>query len=143
MRFWDTSAIVPLLIDEPPTDAARELVAADPVVVVWWGTYVEASSAISRRQREGSATPEVAAAATAQLDVLQAAWSVVEPSDEVARLACRMLRLHPLRAADSLQLAAAMVAANGDPKSLEMVCLDQRIRQAAALEGFPLLPATA
>jgi predicted nucleic acid-binding protein len=50
-----------------------------------------------------------------------------------------MLRVHPLRAADALQLAAATVAAEHDPSSLELVCLDQRLSEAAGKEGFPLV----
>jgi len=46
---------------------------------------------------------------------------------------------HPLRAADALQLSAAIVAADGDPSSLELVTLDRRLAEAAMLEGFPVL----
>ena len=48
---------------------------------------------------------------------------------------------HPLRTADALQLGAALVAADGDPQSLELVTLDRRLADAARREGFPVLGA--
>jgi hypothetical protein len=49
------------------------------------------------------------------------------------------LRVHPLRAADALQLAAAYIAAERRPSSLELVILDDRLAAAARREGFVLL----
>lgn len=69
-----------------------------------------------------------------------ASWTEVEPSEAVREQAARVLRLHPLRAADSLQLAAAMVWCQGDPSHGEFVCLDHRLRDAARREGFVILP---
>jgi hypothetical protein len=45
-----------------------------------------------------------------------------------------------LRAADALQLAAALVWCQGDPLQHGFVCLDQRLREAARREGFTALP---
>ena len=63
-------------------------------------------------------------------------WSEVLATDAVRGTALRMLRVHPLRAADSLQLAAAFVAAEHDPASLDFVSLDDRLIEAASREGF-------
>ncbi len=52
----------------------------------------------------------------------------------------RLLRLHPLRAADALQLAAAIIACEHQPESLPLVTLDQRLAEAARREGFAVLP---
>jgi hypothetical protein len=57
--------------------------------------------------------------------------SEVTPGDPVRGTANRLPRAHALRAADSLQLAAAVVAADGEPVALEFVCLDERLRAAA------------
>ena len=74
------------------------------------------------------------------LRALMASWTEVEPSEAVREQAARVLRLHPLRAADSLQLAAAMVWCQGDPSHREFVCLDHRLRNAVHREGFVILP---
>jgi len=60
----------------------------------------------------------------------------IEPVDVVLETARRLLRVHPLRAADSFQLAAAFLAAEGRPSTLEFVCLDDRLVIAAQREGF-------
>jgi hypothetical protein len=49
------------------------------------------------------------------------------------------LRVHPLRAADALQLAAAFIAAERRPSSLELVTLDDRLAVAARKEGFAVI----
>lgn len=140
MKFWDASAIVPLILTEARRETLLELLQADPAMVVWWGTPVECGSAIARRERDGGLGVAEATGALSRLRTLARSWSEVVASDSVRSNALRLLRTHPLRAADSLQLAAAIVAAEGDPASLQFVCLDERLREAADREGFPTLP---
>ncbi len=74
------------------------------------------------------------------LDILRGAWSEVLPSENLRRRAERLLAVHPLRAADALQLAAALLWARGATNEHAFVCFDERLRQAAVREGFSLLP---
>lgn len=134
MIFWDSSAVVPLLVDESPRDALLELLRRDSGMIVWWGTPVECASAIARREREGALG--AANQAVERLRAMAGEWHEVLATDTVRSAALRMLRVHPLRAADSLQLAAAFVAAEHDPPSLEFVSLDDRLVEAADREGF-------
>ena len=60
----------------------------------------------------------------------------IRPSERVRQRALRLLRVHPLRAADALQLAAALVAASEEPADLELVSSDARLSAAARQEGF-------
>jgi hypothetical protein len=136
MRFWDASAVVPLLVGEPLRDRAIALLQEDEEMLAWWGTPVEIASALSRRERERSLTPDEVAAALSVVKELQDGWHEIVPSPAVRLTAQRMLRMHPLRAADSLQLAAALIAADHAPASLEFVCFDDRLASAAAREGF-------
>jgi uncharacterized protein len=138
MRFWDASAVVPLLFAEPERQALLGALERDPEMLVWWGTPVECASAIARREREGVLELAQATAALDRLRSLATAWHEVLPSDAVRNVAQRLLRVHPLRAADSLQLAAAVVAAEGEATSLEFISLDERLSAAAAREGFVL-----
>lgn len=138
MRFWDASAIVPLLAEEPATTAVQRLYGEQPAIV-WWATPVECASAIARLERDGSLTAAQATDAFARLDALRVSWIEIEAGDEVREVARRMLRVHPLRAADALQLAAAWLGAERRPASLPLVALDDRLRAAAAREGFPLV----
>jgi len=136
MTFWDSSALVPLLAAEPSTPAVQAHYLRDPEVVVWWGSPVECASAIARLERDGSLAPADASESFSRLDALAPSWMEIEPSDEVREAARRFLRVHPLRAADALQLAAAFVAAERRPSTLAFVTLDERLRAAAGKEGF-------
>ncbi|MGH9314479.1 MAG: type II toxin-antitoxin system VapC family toxin [Vicinamibacterales bacterium] len=138
MKFWDSSAIVPLLAEEPKTAGARELYLSDAEVVVWWATPVECASALARLERDGGLEPKDVGAALRRLDALARSWIEVEPHDELRETARRFLRVHPLRAADALQLAAAYLAAERRPPTLTMVTIDDRLQEAAAKEGFVL-----
>ena len=139
MRFWDASAIVPLLMVEASTRQMQALAVNDPAMLVWWGTEVECASAIARLDRDDRLEEPAVAQAFDRLKQLAAGWHEVEPSDAVREAAVRVLRVHPLRAADALQLAAAFVAAERRPASLEIVTLDDRLGAAARKEGFALV----
>ena len=138
MRFWDASAIVPLLVTEASTRHLQALAAKDPAMLVWWGTEVECASAIARLERDGTLAEAAVTRAFERLKQFAAGWHEIDPSDAVREAAVRFLRVHPLRAPDSLQLAAAFVAAERRPASLELVTLDDRLGAAARKEGFAL-----
>ena len=141
MRFWDASAVVPLLVDHTTTPAVFALQREDPEAAVWWGTRVECVSAIVRRVRTGELPKSREAQALTDLrDFVETAVEV-EPTDDVRDRAVRLLETHPLRAADALQLAAALVWARERTAGVGFVCLDDRLRQAAAREGYAVLPA--
>lgn len=139
MKFWDASAIVPLLMHEGSTARLQALAAKDPVMLVWWGTHGECASALARLERDASLDQAAATGAFARLALLSQGWHEVDPSDAVREAAVRFLRVHPLRAADALQLAAAFVAAESRPPSLELITLDERLAAAARKEGFALI----
>ena len=141
MKFWDASAIVPLLMVEATTRTLQGIAAADTAMLVWWATQVECASAIARLERDGALEPSAAIEAFSRLTHLADGWHEVDPSDGVREAAIRFLRVHPLRPADALQLAAAFVAAEQRPSSLEVVTLDDRMASAARKEGF-LMAAT-
>ncbi|MGH7700610.1 MAG: type II toxin-antitoxin system VapC family toxin [Gemmatimonadales bacterium] len=138
MRFWDSSALVPLVLVDQSRDELLALLEQDPAILAWWGTRVECTAAVARREREGALTVADAGAALERLRALAAQWQEILPADVVRRGAERLLRVHPLRSADSLQLAAAIVAAEHEPATLEFVSLDERLNEAAGREEFPV-----
>jgi predicted nucleic acid-binding protein len=139
VKFWDSSAVVALLVGEAGQKFAQREFEQDPAMVVWWGTRVECVSALVRRERDRSTDPASSRTALAQLGKLGEQWHEVLPTTVLRNTAERILRVHALRAADALQLAAAITAAVDDPASLEFVSLDERLKDAAAREGFPVL----
>jgi predicted nucleic acid-binding protein len=141
MKFWDTSAILPLLVQEPRTDAMVALMGDDPAAAVWWLVPVECWSALARLQREQRLTEDGVSAAAALLAEAARRWTEVPPIERVRDQASRLVRLHPLRAADALQLAAALVLSDFEPRTLPFVTLDDRLAAAARREGFEVLGA--
>ncbi len=143
MRFWDSSALVPLVMDEPTSELATGWLREDDALIVWAFTEVEIVSALERRVREGALEPGQALAAGDLAEELIAAAYVVTASEAVKAHAKRLLRTHPLRAADSLQLAAALVWTEGAPAGAVVHTLDARLGLAARREGFRVVPSPA
>ena len=140
MKFWDASAIVPLCLREPTSPRVGRVAEQDGALVVWWGTPVECYSAFARLRRDGVLSRAGEDQARHVLSQLAEEWTEVEPSREVRENAGRVLLLHLLRPPDSLQLAAALLWTHGRSAGHDMVCLDERLREAATREGFTVLP---
>ncbi len=138
MRFWDASAIVPLLVPEERSVECTRLLVAPPLV--WALTPVEIVSAIERRARDGGLAPEDRKAANRRLAELRRAWAEIQDLEMVRSRAERLLAVHRLRAADALQLGAALVACEEQPADVGFVCLDRDLTIAAEREGFEVLP---
>ena len=105
-------------------------------MLVWWGSPIECVSAIARLERDGALNARSVTLALKRLKQLIDGWHEIDPSDAIREVAERFLRVHPLRAADALQLAAAFAGAEGRPSTLEVVTLDSRLGAAARKEGF-------
>ena len=108
VAFWDTSALVPVCCHQGNSLAARRLARQYRKQVVWWGTRIEARGAFFRLSREKDLSATELRHALANFAALRASQSVILPSDEVGDLAEAVLDDYALRAADALQLAAAL-----------------------------------
>jgi predicted nucleic acid-binding protein len=136
LRFWDTSALVPLLVGQPESARSDAWFAEDRAIVVWLLTSVEISSALCRLAREGHLTPPQHEAAEAMSDALGSGSHAVLDVEAVKFRARRLLRVHPLRAAEALQLGAALEWALGRPMDHVLHTFDLRLAAAARIEGF-------
>lgn len=139
MRFWDTSGLVPLVVAEAPTRRAERWLREDPSVIVWMFTRVELLSALARRRREEPRAGRRLLAARREILAAWEQWSEVNAVERVRRHAERLVESHSIRAADALQIGAALVAAEEHPGSLEFVTFDERQAAAAEREGFQVL----
>jgi uncharacterized protein len=140
VKFWDTSAIVSLCVTEPASATVKSILSKDSSVVVWWATRTECVSAFMRQTREGGLSMATERQARQVLRLLAGAWSEVQPSETLRATAERLLAVHPLRAADAFQLAAALHWCQRQPANKELVSFDSRLRDAAYKEGFTILP---
>lgn len=136
MRFWDASALVPLVVQDEGSAVLEKLYGDGIGIWVWWITPVEIASSIARRERGEEIPAQTATQAYGTLARMGATWHEVLPGEALRESAKRLLRLHSLRAADSLQLASALALAASEPERLEFVCCDRRLADAAARQGF-------
>ena len=108
-------------------------------MIVWWGTVVECSSALFRLEREKELSTQEMQQALRWLEKHREHWDEVIPTDGVRNLAERLLKAQPLRAADALQLAAALVWCASQSKGRNFICADARLIEAAEKEGFNVI----
>lgn len=139
MRFWDSSALVPLVFDEPASEQLRRLAREDDEPVIWALSSVELLSALARVERASTGLDDLLGGVRRDaLDLVRRCRPVVQV-DAVRQRAERLVSVHALTAADALQLAAALVVSREQPETLEFVTLDRVLARAARLEGFPVL----
>jgi uncharacterized protein len=139
LRYWDASALIPLLVQEPGTALARGWLEEDRAIVTWAWSLFEIRSAIERRVREGLIARARRQPLLDQFGRLARDWEEVVELSSVRARALALLARHPLRAADAAQLGAALLVAEDDPTSLTLVTLDRRLAEAAEREGLRVL----
>ena len=140
MRYWDASALVPLVVAESTSSLVRKWLAEDERIVTWVWTRTEIVSAIERRTREESLLRKQRREVLGRFDAFASNWDEVTDILAVRSRANALLARHPLRAADAGQLAAALLVHEQLAEPLTFVCLDQRMSSAAELEGLRVLP---
>lgn len=139
MRYWDSSALVPLILQQESSAKVRQWLKEDPVILVWWHTEIECASALARIERQSKDAVSTINKSWTKLHQLASLWQVIQPIASIKEQSIRLLRVHDLRAADAAQLAAAIVASEYRTSSLEFACLDDRLAKAAQKEGFILV----
>lgn len=140
MNFWDSSALIPLVTEQQFSKRAESLYSEDKQgVYVWWGTMTECISALSRLERSSDLTSSEVENALTGLRKLSKSWNIILPSDQVRDKANRLLRVHPLRAADSFQLASAIIASEDLSSKILFITFDERLAVAARKEGFEVV----
>lgn len=140
MKFWDASAVIPLLLTEKQSDYCLQILKDDQDVLLWCLSRVEIVSAMTRRLREQSLTfGEFQSAKIRLQHILEGAYQITA-LEKVMNRAVRLLEVHPLRAADACQLASVLVATQEDPYRVSLICFDERLKEAAIKEGFVVNP---
>lgn len=140
MRFWDSSALVPLIVAQAGSSKADQWLSEDGDIAVWTLTPVELASAVMRLAREGLIGEAEANNAETRIDELSQSAHTIIDVEAVKAHSRRLLRLHPLRAADAMQLGAAWEWAGGRPPGTVFHTFDGRLALAARREGFRVVP---
>ena len=133
--FWDASALVPLCVRQGMTPRAIALYKSY-TAIVWWATPVEIASALARlvsmKQLDSGDWTKARKLAKNLAD----SWSLIQPSNVLRSKAVQVVERYDLRAADSLQLAAALAWCEDAPQGRVFLTADQKLREAARLSGF-------
>jgi uncharacterized protein len=140
MRFWDSSALVPLIVQQPLSREVEGWIAEDAAVVAWTLTPAELVSALRRLVRDGALVEQAAREAEEVVRDLIARAHIVSDVERVKALTIRVLRVHALRAADALQLGAALAWSDGHTEGAILHTFDKRLAEAASREGFRVIP---
>ncbi|MHB8215214.1 MAG: PIN domain-containing protein [Candidatus Sulfotelmatobacter sp.] len=135
LAFWDASALVPLCVRQSITPRVVSLYKSYEAVV-WWATPVEIASALARLARMKQLVANDWARSRELAEDLAEAWSVIQPSDALRAKAYQLVDQHDLRAADALQLAAALEWCEDVPQGRVFLAADEKLREAALLSGF-------
>ncbi len=138
--FWDTSALVPLCVQQQPSPAVRQLLEQHEIAV-WWATSVEMRSAFERLLRMGQLTVPEHVAAGVRLERLRRGWRELQPSEALRSRAETFLLSYPLKSADALQLAAAWMWCSGQPQNYVFISGDVQLLEAARQVGFQIVAA--
>jgi uncharacterized protein len=138
--FWDSSALVPLCVQKQTSAAVRRLLRKHEMAV-WWATPVEMRSAFARLLRMGQLMPSEYVSAGEGLEQLRRGWRELQPTDGLRAEAETLVDRFPLKAADALQLAAALTWASGKPRSHVFISADAQLLQAARQCGFQAVEA--
>jgi predicted nucleic acid-binding protein len=141
MRFWDSSALVALVVDDAWSASAKRWHAEDPDIVAWCLSPTEVWSAVARRRREDLLRSPELRVARQRLAELGGSWHEIDDVPAVRSRAQRLLEVHPLRAADALQLAAALLMVQDRPDRAALVTVDVRLGECADSEGFTVVGA--
>lgn len=139
MRYWDASALVPLIVAEPSSDIMRERLAEDGRIATWVWSYTEIAGAVERRARDGAISRDQRLSVLRRLLVLAESWDEVTDVLAVRSRANSLLARHHLRAADAGQLGAALFLQEKVVTPLSFVCLDRNLSAAASREGLHVL----
>ncbi len=132
--------MIPLIFEEPTSPTLNELLTEDHGMAVWWGTWTECSVTISRLRREQIIDDLSQEETRTALEDLTAEWLEIEPTRELRLLAALISKVHPLKAADCLQLVASLRWCEGNSDGASFLCLDNQLRRSAEDEGFDVLP---
>jgi predicted nucleic acid-binding protein len=135
LAFWDASALVALCVRQGITPRAIALYKRYDAVV-WWAAPVEIASALARLVRMKQIDLDDWTKARKLAKSLADSWFVIQPSDALRARAAQLVDRYDLRAADSLQLAAALQWCEDVPQGRVFLTADRKLKEAALLTGF-------
>jgi len=114
IAYFDTSAIVPLIVTEPSSPLCAHAWAVADQVATSRLSYVEAAAALASAERMGRLVRESSDEARRRLDILWEMLQIVEVDVSLMKNAADASRDQGLRGYDAVQFASAMRICSSD-----------------------------
>lgn len=134
--YLDTSALVKLYFEEAGSDEVRQKVQLASVVATSRLAYIETLAGIARKNREAELVRKDCTRVTAEFLDDWRSFFVIEVSEPLCKLAGDLVGRHPLRTLDAIHLASALLLRERVEERVEFCGFDQRLGEAAKLEGL-------
>ena len=136
IHFLDTSALTKRYVAELGSASVRALFRSRKRIAVSRIAYAEISAAVARKERDEDLTTPRAEAIFRRLAADFDALEIVEVKAPVVTRVPDLVRRHPLRGYDAVQLACALVVRDAKA-SVTFWCADRALERAAQIEGLP------
>ena len=139
--YFDTSALVKLVVDEPGTEWTVGLWHDFPKKVAGRLAYVETHAALAAAERGGRVSPEQAARARSEFESAWKELTIIDAGDDVVRSAAALARRKSLRGYDAVHLASALATSRQRGDTL-MITWDAKLAEASVAEGISVVRTT-
>ena len=137
--YFDSSALVKLVLDETGSDLAAELWNACDAALSSRLAYPEVCAALAAAGRSHDLAESESSAAADEWEIFWESMRPIELSADVERVAGELAALHRLRGADAVHLASALALGSAD---VTVAVWDKRLHAGAAAVGLAVAPAT-
>lgn len=137
--YFDSSALVKLVLDETGSDVAAELWNGCDAALSSRLAYPEVCAALAAAGRNHDLTESEAAAAAAEWKIFWSSMRPIELSADVESVAGELAVVHRLRGADAVHLASALALGSVD---VAVAVWDKRLHAGAIAVGLAVAPAT-
>ena len=137
--YFDSSALVKLVLDETGSNVAAELWNACDAALSSRLAYPEVCAALAAAGRNHDLTESEASAAADEWEMFWSSMRPIELSADVERVAGELAVLHRLRGADAVHLASALALGSVD---ITVAVWDNRLHAGAVAVGLAVAPAT-
>ena len=137
--YFDSSALVKLVLDETGSDVAAALWNACDAALSSRLSYPEVCAALAAAARNHDLTDSEATAAADEWEVFWSSMRPIELSADVEQVAGELAVVHRLRGADAVHLASALALGSAE---VTVAVWDKRLHAGATAAGLPVAPAT-
>jgi len=135
--YFDSSALVKLVLDEPGSDLAAALWNGCDVALSSRLAYPEVCAALAAARRSHDLTEAEASAAASDWERFWASMRPMELSAHVERTAGELAVAHGLRGADAVHLASALALGSA---GFTVAVWDRRLHSGAISAGLAVAP---